>query len=80
MKDSRTCKKVIHKLVEKLDPPGLKERVLHLHSRESWTNDEKSSFRIFCERAGALAADVAQGEAARTRWTIQWEQADKGSL
>lgn len=52
-------------MCEKLEPPELKELVTH--SRECWTNDQKSDLRFFRDKVGAIAVNVAQGEAARAR-------------
>lgn len=65
VQDPSTCKNLMNKLVDKLPPPELKERVSY--SRECRTNAEKSDLRFFHEQVGSLAADVVQGEAARAR-------------
>lgn len=63
--DKERCKSLVQKLVNKLEPPELRERIKD--ARECWTNEEKSSLSFFQERVAAVAVDVVQGELARER-------------
>lgn len=65
IKDKEMCKSLISKLIEKLEPPELRERIRD--ARECWTSDQKSDLGVFQSRASTVAVDVSQGELARAR-------------
>eukprot|EP00171_Calliarthron_tuberculosum_P004521 IDg4521t1 len=65
IKEPEKCKSLIGKLIHKLDPPELKERIKCAY--ECWSKEEKSSLTFFQERISTVAVDVAQGEVARSR-------------
>ena len=63
--DKDTAKSLIWNLVQKLEPPELRERIPA--ARDCWTGEQKSSLSFFQSRAGAVALEVAQGEIAGSR-------------
>lgn len=65
IQDKDRTKGLIVKLVNKLEPPELKERIKD--ALECWSNEEKASLSFFQERIATTAVDVAQGEIARAR-------------
>ena len=65
IQDKETCKSLIQKLVTKLEPAELRERVKD--AKDCWTVEQKSNLNFFKERVSSLAVDVNQGEIVRAR-------------
>lgn len=65
VRDRDTCKSLIEKLVNKLEPPEFRERIKD--SRECWLAEQKSDLSFSQATVSALAVDIAQGEMARAR-------------
>ena len=63
VQDKDTCKSLITKIIEKLEPAELRERLYE--DPESWTFDQRSDMHFVLKRMRGMAEDVAQGENAR---------------
>lgn len=65
VQDKETCKFLISKVIAKLEPIELLERIKD--ARNLWTAEQKSNISFFRTKACALAVEVNQGEIARAR-------------
>lgn len=63
--DREACKGLIQKMIEKLEPVELRERIRE--SRECWSAENKSNIAYFQSKVRAIAVEVNQGELARAR-------------
>lgn len=63
VKYSEQSQELIKKLIQKLQPPELRQRMLH--KMEMWRKTDNSSLKIFADNACDLAKDVHEGEVAR---------------
>jgi len=56
VKDTDTCKSLIAKMIEKLEPPELRQRIVQ--SRDYWNSEQRASLQYFQSRVSAAAVEV----------------------
>lgn len=74
IKDKDPCKSLISKLVSKLEPAELRERIWD--ARGCWTGVQRSDLSLFQSRV-SVAVEVAQGEMARNRIQRRGKKRDR---
>lgn len=75
--DKEMRKSLITRLIPKLEPPELRERIRD--NKECWTSEQKADLSYFQTRVSEVAVDVAQGEIARERLKRKKEPRRKGT-
>lgn len=76
--DKEMCKSLNNKLIVKLEPPELRERIRD--NKECWTSEQKADLSFFQTRVTEVAVDVMQGEIARDRLKRKKETKKRGHV
>ena len=65
VRDKEASKGLVTKMIQKLEPLELRERIRE--SRECWSAERKADISFFQSKVRAIAVQVSQGELARAR-------------